>query len=189
MERERLLLASSSPRRQELLRLMGIPFDVYAVSIDEKSREGAAETVKILSYQKACAAMEKNPSRVILAADTVVACGEKVLGKPKNEADAEHMLKLLSGNVNTVYTGVCLINAAAGYCKVCCDKTDVYFSALDDSAITDYIQSGEPMDKAGAYAIQGMGGMFVEKIIGSPSNVIGLPMHLVRRMLEESGWN
>ena len=188
MKQEKLLLASASPRRRELLDIMGIPFDVCTVSIEEDHSGCAKETVMRLAREKAVAAQKLFPERIILGADTLVVCNGKTLGKPKDEADAIHMLQMLSGNVNSVYTGICLLDGKAGYINTDFDKTDVYFLPVDDSSIRKYVSSGEPMDKAGAYGVQGMGGMFVYRIEGSPSNVIGLPMHLVRQMLIESGW-
>ncbi len=188
MEQEKLLLASASPRRREMLKMMGIPFDVCTVNIDEKHDGCAKETVMRLAREKALAVQKLFPGRIILGADTLVVCGGITLGKPKDEADAIQMLQMLSGNVHKVYTGVCLLDGKAGIMKTEYDETNVQFLSIDEASIIRYVSSGEPMDKAGAYGVQGMGGMFVSRIEGSPSNVIGLPMHIVRQMLIESGW-
>lgn len=187
MQRE-LILASGSPRRRELLTLMGIPFTVCAVDVDENLEGSPDEVVSMLALRKARAAYQAHPGRTVLAADTLVHRDGHTLGKPRDEADALHMLLALSGGVNTVYTGVCLIEGQTGREIVCCDKSDVHFVEIDEASARRYIATGEPMDKAGAYGVQGMGGMFVSSVEGSPSNVIGLPMHLVRRMLQEINW-
>lgn len=177
-----LILASASPRRKELLSQMGVPFEVIVAKTEEVSAGDPQELVKKNAFLKAAAVQKLHPERMILGSDTVVYANGQVLGKPRDGQDAFRMLKSLSGRKHLVYTGVCLLSP--GYQDVQCDETAVYFSALSDAEIHRYIASGEPMDKAGAYAIQGRAGMYVEKICGSFSNVIGLPMALVRRMLE-----
>ena len=185
---QQLILASASPRRKELLSLMHIDFAVCAVDVDEHTDAAAQDAVMLLAQRKARAAAKLNPGKTILGADTLVACAGQTLGKPRDEADALRMLRLLSGNTNTVYTGVCVIDGKTDAMDVRCDCATVQFVPVDDAAALRYIASGEPMDKAGAYGVQGMGGMFVSSITGSPSNVIGLPMHLVREMLIQIGW-
>ena len=170
MSESHLILASGSPRRRELLTLMGIDFTVCPVDVDERLSGQPADVV------------------MALADDTLVSRGQETLGKPADEADAHRMLMLLSGEMNTVYSGVCVIDGKTGRKLTRCDSTDVYFTEIDEEAAWRYIRSGEPMDKAGAYGVQGMGGMFVRSVSGSPSNVIGLPMHLVREMLRSIGW-
>ena len=135
--------------------------------------------------RKAAAVAASHPGRLVLGADTVVYLENRVLGKPRDEKEAEEMLLLLSGAWHTVYTGVCLIRD--GYGDVRSDMSRVQFSPLSLETIRRYIATGEPMDKAGAYALQGRGGMFVRRIEGSYSNVIGLPMALVRDMLIKAG--
>jgi len=184
----KLILASGSPRRKELLTLMGISFQVCAVDVDENLDGAPDEVVKALALRKAQAAYRLHPGETVLAADTLVYKDGKTLGKPKDEADALRMLLHLSGGTNTVYTGVCIIDGVTGREEVCCDAAYVRFVDIDEASARRYIQSGEPMDKAGAYGVQGMGGMFVSSVEGSPSNVIGLPMHLVRRMLRNINW-
>ncbi len=185
---QRLILASGSPRRKELLTLMGIPFTVSSVNIDEHLEGAPDEVVMALASAKAAAAAIRHPGAMVLGADTLVYCNGETLGKPVNEEDALRMLRMLSGNGNYVYTGVCIINGATGEKLVRCARSHVQFVKISEDSMLRYVQSGEPMDKAGAYGVQGMGGMFVSSIEGSPSNVIGLPMHLVREMLMKMGW-
>lgn len=188
MKTKRLILASASPRRRELLERMGIPFISCAADIDEHLTGAPAQVVMTLAERKARAALERYPGATVLGADTLVFCQGETLGKPKDETDALRMLRLLSENENEVYTGVCVIDGSTGACRVDVDCTHVRFTEIDGEAAKKYVASGEPMDKAGAYAVQGMGGMFISAIQGSPSNVVGLPMHLVRKMLTEIGW-
>lgn len=181
-----LILASQSPRRRELLTLMGIPFVVDAPQVDESCALGARDAVLELSQRKARAAAVKHPGQVILASDTLVAVDDRPLGKPQDQADAFHMLKSLAGRWHQVYTGVCAISAD-GVCFAQVDATDVRFGSMSDEAIRAYIRTGEPMDKAGAYALQGIAGLWIEEIRGSHTNVIGLPLSLTRRLLEQCG--
>lgn len=178
-----LILASGSPRRRELLELCGISFECIAPEVDEHCEGKPDECVKMLAKRKAEATHRLHPDRIVLAADTLVYMKGTILGKPETHAEAERMLKWLSGDVHTVYTGVCVM----GEGKVLLDyaETEVRFSPLEDAVIHEYVCSGEPMDKAGAYGIQGRAGMFVESITGSYSNVVGLPMALVRRLLKQ----
>ncbi len=181
-----LILASQSPRRRELLSLMGIPFLVDAPQVDETCTLGARDAVLELSQRKARAAAAKHPGRVILASDTLVAVDDAPLGKPRDQADAFRMLKSLSGRWHQVYTGVCAISAG-GECFARAEATDVRFGPMSDETIRAYIRTGEPMDKAGAYALQGIAGLWIEEIRGSHTNVIGLPLTLTRRLLEQCG--
>lgn len=187
MNKRRLILASASPRRRELLTLMGLELLLCPVDADEQLSGAPDRVVTELARRKAHAAAALHPGEAVLGADTLVACEGETLGKPRDEGDALRMLRLLSGRCNTVYTGVCVI-APDGSEDVRCQTSLVHFSRIDDASALRYIRSGEPMDKAGAYAVQGMGGMFVRRVEGSPSNVIGLPMHLVREMLMQIGF-
>lgn len=187
MQRE-LILASGSPRRKELLTLMDVPFTVCSVDVDENMQGAPDEVVKQLALRKARAAATLHPGRTVLAADTLVYKNGQTLGKPRDEKGALRMLLWLSGGVNIVYTGVCVIDGKTGAEDVRCDMARVQFVDIDEASAWRYVKSGEPMDKAGAYGVQGMGGMFVSSIEGSPSNVIGLPMHLVRDMLRKINW-
>lgn len=179
----RLILASSSPRRQELLRQMGIDFDVCVPQVDESLDAEPKTLVLALSERKALAVAESHRDAAVLAADTVVSIGSTVLGKPRDARDAARMLSLLSGAWHEVHTGISLY--VGGQFAKAHAMTRVRFSDLSRDEIAAYCESGEPMGKAGAYAIQGLGGMFVEEIIGSYTNVVGLPTALVRRMLKE----
>ena len=184
---EPVILASQSPRRRELLGLYGIPFVVDPSMADEDHVEGAgAERVKKLAQLKCAEVADRHPRRMVLAADTLVCVDDEILGKPKDEADAARMLHLLSGRAHEVHTGVCLkLPDGRELCGV--DTAKVYFMQLTDENIRRYIASGEPMDKAGAYGIQGRAGVFISHIEGSPSNVIGLPLGLLTRFFDEAG--
>lgn len=181
-----VVLASASPRRQEMMRQMGIPFEVVPSAAPEDDVAGTGpERVRILARRKAEEVAGRMPGRLILAADTLVCVDGQVLGKPTDQEDAVRMLKKLSGRVNQVATGVCMIAPDGKMQEETC-LTDVAFAALDEETIRRYVQTGEPMDKAGAYAVQGRAGAFVTAIHGSPSNVIGMPMETVSRFLSAS---
>ncbi len=184
---EPVILASQSPRRRELLGLYGIPFVVDPSMADEDHVEGAgAERVKKLAQLKCAEVAERHPGEMVLAADTLVCVDDEILGKPKDEADAARMLHLLSGRAHEVHTGVCLkLPDGRELCGV--DTAKVYFMQLTEENIRRYIATGEPMDKAGAYGIQGRAGVFISHIEGSPSNVIGLPLGLLTRFFDEAG--
>ncbi len=181
-----LILASASPRRRELLSLTGLPFTVDAPDVDEHCDLAPRAAVKELSRRKALAAAKLHPGKVILAADTLVSVDEKALGKPHDAEDAFRMLHSLSGRWHQVYTGVSVVDAQ-GLLHSEVDVTDVHFEVMSDEAIRRYIASGDPMDKAGAYAVQGIAGLWIDELRGSHTNVIGLPMALTRRLLETCG--
>ena len=181
-----LILASASPRRRELLALTGLPFTIDAPDVDESCSLPPREAVKELSRRKALAAASLHPGCVILAADTLVSVDEKALGKPRDAEDAFRMLKMLSGRWHQVYTGVTVVDAS-GTLQCEADVTDVHFEEMSDEAIRRYIATNEPMDKAGAYAVQGIAGLWIDELRGSHTNVIGLPMALTRRLLESCG--
>ena len=183
-----LVLASASPRRRELLALTGIPFIIDAPQVDEHCALGARDAVAELSRRKAEAGARMHPGKVILASDTLVAVDDTPLGKPRDEEDAFRMLRSLSGRWHHVYTGVCVVDAR-GVVHSGVDATAVRFGDMTDAEIRAYIATGEPMDKAGSYALQGIAGLWVEEISGSASNVIGLPLTLTRRLLQEAGLN
>lgn len=182
-----IILASGSPRRRELLSIMGVSYETIVLDTDEICSGEPNEQVCILAERKAAAVAGMHGDRFVLAADTLVAKDDRILGKPESIEEAVDMLMLLSGGWHEVYTGVCLWDVAGGRKRVEYDMTQVRFSAFCEASARAYAATGEPMDKAGAYAIQGRGGMFVEEIRGSASNVIGLPMALVRKMLLEFG--
>ncbi|MBE5803303.1 MAG: septum formation protein Maf [Clostridiales bacterium] len=186
MDEIRLILASQSPRRRELLSLTGLSFAVDAPEVDETCSLGARDAVLELSRRKALAAADKHPGKVILASDTLVAVDDVPLGKPVDTADAFRMLRSLADRWHQVHTGVCVVDENGGL-HAGVDATDVRFGPMSDEEIRAYIATSEPMDKAGAYALQGIAGLWIEEIRGSHTNVIGLPMTLTRKLLEECG--
>ncbi|MBE5787342.1 MAG: septum formation inhibitor Maf [Clostridiales bacterium] len=179
------ILASASPRRRELVGYMGIPFEVIVAEAEEIKAGGPEELVMENALRKARAVFRDHPGCIVLGADTIVYLNGRVLGKPRDEEEARAMLSQLSGAWHTVYTGVCVISDGGE--DVRCDTSRVHFTPLDSETIAHYVRTGEPMDKAGAYALQGRGGMFVDRIEGSYSNVIGLPMAMARDMLRNAG--
>ncbi|MBQ9265302.1 MAG: septum formation inhibitor Maf [Clostridia bacterium] len=183
---ESLILASSSPRRRELMGYTGIPFEVITADAEELKTGEPDKLVMENARRKAKAVWDKHPGRVVLGADTIVYQHGKVLGKPRDEKEAAQMLHDLSGAWHAVYTGVCVIRPD-GEEDVRVDISKVQFVPLEDEVIQAYVKTKEPMDKAGAYALQGIGGMYVQRIEGSYSNVIGLPMALARDMLRQAG--
>jgi len=179
-----LVLASRSPRRREILQQAGIPFVVRSLEVDETPLPGEAarDYVTRLAREKAKAAAPE-PGEIVLAADTTVTIHGQILGKPVDAADARRMLQMLSGERHEVLTGVCLRSASR--MAEDCAETSVWFAPLSPQEIEDYAASGEPMDKAGAYAIQGMASKFVRRIEGCYFNVMGLPVALVYRLLQD----
>src|SRR5664279_2492727 len=178
-----LILASASPRRAELLRNAGIPFTVEPAHVAEQPLpdEQPLQYAQRLARDKARAVFARQSDNVVLGADTVVVVDEHLLEKPRDAADAARMLGLLSGRSHQVITGVCLI--AGGFEQTEAEITEVRFSTLSESEISSYVATGEPMDKAGAYAIQGMASRWVERIDGCYFNVVGLPLPRLYRML------
>lgn len=192
-----LVLASASPRRQELLRNAGISFTVYPTNITELPRpgEGPRDCAERLAREKAQAALRQHPGKPVLGADTIVVVEGEILGKPRDEGDARRMLHLLSGRTHQVTTGVCLAGLRTrnqkletGFEDTRSETTLVTMIPLSDEEIRAYIATGEPMDKAGAYAIQGMASRWIPCIDGDYFNVVGLPVALVFRMLREHGF-
>jgi septum formation protein len=204
-----LVLASASPRRQELLRNTGIAFTVQPADIDESPRDGESpvECAQRLAREKALAVSRSRPQDCVLGADTIVVVDGQILGKPRNAADAARMLRLLSGRTHDVITGVCLVGPASdgrrpvageaereiglsqerlrGEPRTASETTRVTMCEISDDEVKEYIATGEPMDKAGAYAIQGMASRWIPRIEGDYSNVVGLPVALVYRMLRD----
>ncbi|MDU5649628.1 MAG: Maf-like protein, partial [Clostridium perfringens] len=180
--------ASKSPRRVEILEKIVKEFEVVQSNFDENTIDFKGDIekyVKDLSRNKAIEVSKRlNEPSIVIAADTVVFQNGKVLEKPKNEEDAFSMLSSLSGNTHKVYSGICLINTYDDTVVTDCDCTEVRFSELNPRQIRNYINSGEPMDKAGAYGIQGLGGAFVEGIKGCYYNVMGLPLNKLYKALE-----
>jgi septum formation protein len=178
-----LILASQSPRRKELMELFRIPFSVRVADIDETmdSALSAFDEVARVSRLKAEATPHEDAD-VVVAADTIVVCDGMVLGKPKSERDAYDMLKMLSGKDHQVMTGLTVLRGDDAV--ICTEVTDVHFRELTDEEIFSYIRTGEPMDKAGAYGIQGGAALFVEKITGDYYNVMGLPVCRLGQILK-----
>jgi septum formation protein len=178
-----LILASASPRRSELLRNAGIAFTIQPAHIPEEPLVGEVPLAyaQRLAGDKARAIFTKNPDSVVLGADTIVVADEHLLEKPSDADDAARMLRLLSGRSHQVITGVCLI--ASGFEQIEAEITEVRFSSLNQQEIADYISTGEPIDKAGAYGIQGMASRWAESVDGCYFNVVGLPVSRVYRML------
>jgi septum formation protein len=186
-----LILASASPRRAELLTAAGFRFHVRATDVDEsiQADEDAERYVRRVAEDKARAACRTANGEPVLAADTAVLVGGEILGKPRDAADARRMLRLLSGRTHHVITGVCLVASASGEppVRTRAATTAVECASLTAAEVDWYIASGEPIDKAGGYAIQGLASRFVTRIDGSYSNVVGLPVALVYEMCSEAG--
>jgi len=194
-----LVLASASPRRQELLRNAGVRFTVRPADINERPLPGESprDCAERLAREKALAVSQIRPQDYVLGADTIVVVDDAILGKPRDADDAARMLRLLSGRTHTVITGVCFVGPRARDArplrvgnrelKTASETTLVTMCGISDDEIRDYIATGEPMDKAGAYAIQGMASRWIPRIEGDYSNVVGLPVALVYGMLRDRG--
>lgn len=185
----RFILASSSPRRRELLTSIGLPFDVVPSHIPEEHQAGEApeEYVARLSREKANVIATAHPSRWVIAADTTVLLGDQLLEKPADKADAFRMLSLIAGQTHIVYTGVTLQNVGRQVRETRVAESEVRMLPLSQSDVAWYVATGEPLDKAGAYAVQGIGGMFIESIHGSYTNVVGLPLATLFQMMRKVG--
>jgi septum formation protein len=180
-----VILASGSPRRRALLDMVGISYEVCIPDIEENTdKTDPAEIVKDLSLQKAFSVAPKYPEQAVLAADTIVEIDGRILGKPETEDDAFSMLKMLSGRTHSVYTGVTLIFPDGSRDSFYSETRVTMFDNSDD-LIRDYISTGEPMDKAGAYGIQGAGAFLIKKVDGDYGTVVGLPVSIVFRKLRE----
>jgi septum formation protein len=182
-----LVLASASPRRAEILRSLSIPFQVDPADVDETPLSGEApdETASRLASAKAAAVAPRHPGAPVLAADTLVVLDDTVLGKPADDAEAARMLFRLSGREHRVVTVVCL-RADTGPGTALTEWSRVRFAPLSEGEVAWYVATGEPRDKAGAYAVQGLGARFIEGIEGSFTNVMGLPARVVYRLLKET---
>ncbi len=183
----RIVLASKSPRRQELLKKIFNEFEIYPSTV----REWLPESIEpdhaagFLAAQKACDVSQETGADVIIGCDTVVVCDNKILGKPKNRADAYMMLKRLSGKTHIVYTGVCVVSNKGDFSFT--EATKVVFDEMTNDEINAYLDSEDVMDKAGAYAIQGFAGKFISKIDGDYYNVVGLPIRRLYKELKSHG--
>ena len=183
-----LILASASPRRQELLRGLGFSFEVRTADIDETmdaSRGAEAEVARISRAKAEAVRAQVQHDALIIAADTIVCVDDRILGKPHTEAEAAEMLRLLSGRAHQVRTGVTVLRGDAAATEV--ETTQVHFRTVTEAEIAAYIATGEPMDKAGAYGIQGCAAVFAEGIEGDYFNVMGLPLCRLDRMLKQFG--
>ncbi|MHB8539595.1 MAG: Maf family protein [Candidatus Acidiferrales bacterium] len=188
----KLILASASPRRAEILRNAGFNFDVVPAYIDEsrRTKEPPADYVRRLAEEKAHAVMHQLTSRraadsaIVIAADTIVVIGNEILGKPSSAANAREMLRRLSGQTHEVLTGLSVLRGNSAS-RTAVEVTRVTFAALSKQEIEDYIATGEPFDKAGAYAIQGCGGKFISRVEGCYFNVMGLPLARLYAILRE----
>jgi septum formation protein len=190
----KLILASSSPRRAEVLRNAGLVFQVRPADVDETRlpQEAAEDYVRRVAQAKAYVVAEQvraaGERTIVIAADTIVLAEGQILGKPKDAADARRMLRLFSGKIHQVLTALCVINIATGKEALHVEKTRVQFLKMSEEEIERYIQTGEPFDKAGAYGIQGIAGRFATRIEGCYFNVLGLPLSQLWTTLQKLGW-
>ncbi|MGB8540627.1 MAG: Maf family protein [Candidatus Acidiferrales bacterium] len=189
----KLILASASPRRAEILRNAGIRFEISTTGVDESrlDNESPGDYVRRLALAKAVSAADENPNlgadALIIGADTVVVVDAAILGKPASSDDAKRMLSRISGRVHEVHTGLALLQTSGMQRRVVEEITRVHFAHLSEQEMEDYIATGEPFDKAGAYAIQSIGGRFVKRIEGCYFNVMGLPLARLWTLLREFG--
>lgn len=190
MSEKKIILASASPRRSELLTAIGVEFEVAPSQVPEHPipDEAPPDYITRLARAKVIAVARKREGGLVIGADTIVVLDGQLLGKPKDEEDAEQMLRKLSGRWHAVMTGVALYDVGTRREVADYEKTLVRFAQLSEREIGWYVKTGEPMDKAGAYAIQGYGGLFVEEIAGNYSNVVGLPLPLVYRLARRLGY-
>lgn len=184
-----IILASGSPRRRQILESLALVFEVRATDVDETlfPSESAPDAAVRLARAKAATVRDAPPGALVVAADTLVVLDGEALGKPRDRAEASRVLTALAGRSHDVVTGVACARgglAVSGY-----DTTRVVFGPMSTAEIAAYTSTGEPDDRAGAYAIQGVGGLFVERVEGSPSNVVGLPVRLLYRLASELGVN
>lgn len=186
-----LILASSSPRRAELLKQIGLNYQIMVCDVDETLLPGMSppELVEFLAERKATAVARNLHEGIVLGADTVVVWQGQVLGKPLNEEDAFSMLVKLQGSTHDVYTGVALIDVHSGKIMVGHEKTRVFFRNIEEDEIRRYVASGEPLDKAGAYGVQGLAAIYINKLEGCYTNVVGLPLARLSVMLKAIGYN
>ncbi|MBR4723437.1 MAG: septum formation protein Maf [Clostridia bacterium] len=188
---KKIILASASPRRREILKNLGLDFEVLVSSADEskidKKTVAPPLYVQELALLKAVSAAEnlKDKNAIIISADTIVCLNGQILGKPKDDADAEAMLSLLSGKCHSVFSGICVMDAKTLKSVCAKEETKVLFKELTPEQIKSYVKTGEPSDKAGAYAVQGLGALFTERVDGDFFNVIGLPVKKLFDILEK----
>ncbi len=185
-EQMKIVLASGSPRRRELLKSMGLNFEILVSDAEEIKTGLPSDQVRINARLKAESTAKKCRNSLVIAADTLVSLNDRALGKPASKEDALRMLHDLSGRAHQVFTGVCVLNTETGAVTEYTGRSDVIFRSLTDREIEDYVATGEPMDKAGAYAIQGGAAGFVERYEGSYTNIIGLPVEAVKEILDQA---
>jgi septum formation protein len=188
-ENPTLILASGSPRRRELLDSLDVDYVIRPADVDESilARESPTEHVQRLATDKAAAIAHQG--ELILGADTIVLIDDEILGKPADTSEARIMLRRLTGRVHQVLSGVALLDASSGRSAVGLARTEVRIAEISDKEIDWYVSTREPMDKAGAYAIQGLGALFVEHIEGNYTNVVGLPIPLTRSLFRDLGFD
>ena len=184
---EPIILASSSPRRKELLELVGVPFTIQASYVNEEVSPDLTppQVVEELALRKAADIAQNLENDLVIGSDTIVVLDEQILGKPCDKQDAFAMLAKLQGRSHQVFSGVALVDSKTKETLVAHQKTDVWMRSLTDEEIWAYIHTGEPMDKAGAYGIQGIGAINIERIEGDYFNVVGLPLVLLQDMLKK----
>ncbi|OGH04538.1 MAG: hypothetical protein A2W22_04705 [Candidatus Levybacteria bacterium RBG_16_35_11] len=187
MTKKKIVLASKSPRRKELLKQIGLNFTVDISEIDERrfSHSSPLNLVKNLAKAKARIISKKHKDAIIIAADTLVVLNKEIIGKPKSKRDAMQMLKKLNGKTHLVITGFTILDSKKEITEIV--KTKVKFKKMTKKEIDDYVKTGEPLDKAGGYGIQGKGAIFIEGIKGDFFNVVGLPIYALSKALERSG--
>lgn len=184
-----LVLASGSPRRHDLLRSLGLDFEASVPVVDEHPLRDEHPRCYVLRLAREKALAVAGPGDVVLGADTTVVHGGAIIGKPSSPADARRILSRLEGETHTVLTGVAVVHEGESGVRVDVEigSSEVRLAPMTEAEISAYVETGEPSDKAGAYALQGIGAMFVAEVRGSPTNVIGLPLHLAVRMLRRAG--
>ncbi|RAK09367.1 septum formation protein [Halanaerobium saccharolyticum] len=183
----KLVLASASPRREEILAQLNLKFTIVPskVNEDDFTSSDPVELVKILAEEKAKSVSNLVEDAIIIAADTVVVHNDQILGKPAGKLEAKKILKKLSSDQHQVITGIAVLNSSSGESYVDYNITEVKMTALSQEEINNYVDTGEPLDKAGSYAIQGFGGLFIEEIKGSYYSVMGLPIHQLAKLLHK----
>ena len=186
---EQLVLASASPRRRDLLAGLQLDFEVRSAEIDESALTDELPEDHVLRLARAKAQAVARPGELVLAADTVVVLEGRILGKPADPADAHQMLSSLAGREHDVYTGVALFEPDRDTLVSATDRSEVRIAALDKDEISWYVSTGEPLDKAGSYAIQGLGALFVERVVGNYTNVVGLPLPLTRSLFRQLSYD
>lgn len=186
---EQLVLASASPRRRDLLAGLQLDFEVRSAEIDESALTDELPEDHVLRLARAKAQAVARPGELVLAADTVVVLEGRILGKPADPAEAHQMLSGLTGREHDVYTGVALFEPDREALVSASDRSEVRIATLDKDQISWYVSTGEPLDKAGSYAIQGLGALFVERVVGNYTNVVGLPLPLTRSLFRQLSYD